>query len=247
MNCESFLDYAAGFLDGSLASADREAVSCHLAECADCRALLSALEATNDPGLADAILARTSGTACESAGSRLCDRVDGHLDPFDAELVDAHLYHCHECGALARVLRALHDDLPGLASIDPGPGFVDAVVARTSRRPRRVAPATRWASVVSRLLDRPRIALEGAFVAAVVVGLPLAATPGSIDVAPAAAFVDARGAMTDVEVAVHVGARTAWASAHAFVAERLQQGTFARPGASGQKGGTKTTAQENKR
>ena len=255
MSCESFLDHAAGFLEGSLVEIDREAALAHLQGCAACRALLEALEAAADPGLTDAILARTSGTACETARSRLCDRVDGGSSPFDAELVDGHLRHCPECGALARALASLTEDLPRLAAIDPGPGFVEAVLARTSRRPRRVPLAERWAAAVSRLLERPRIALEGAFVVAVLVGIPFAASPVPVVGGPTHAIADVRGAMGDVEARVEVGARSAWATARAFVVANatevasglarrstetlesfgLREGTFARPGASGER------------
>src|SRR5690242_18078032 len=107
MSCEFLFDRAAGLLDGSLAPSDRDAARLHLEECAECWALLAALEAAADPELSDAILERTSGVACESARARLCDRIDEALGPVDAELVDGHLSHCSECGALARALRAL--------------------------------------------------------------------------------------------------------------------------------------------
>jgi len=252
MNCESLLDHATGFLDGSLSGAERESAARHLEGCADCRALIAALAASHDPGLADAILARTSGAVCDSARERLCDRVDGELGPFDAELVDVHVLHCAECGALARTLRRLHEDLPRFPAIDPGPGFVEAVLSRTSRRPRRVPLRERWVAAVSQLLDRPRIALEGAFLSAVIVGVPLAASPEPIAVAPTYAVANARGAINDIEATVQVRARSTWAAAQAFVVEtsvaatsRLRQGTFARPGASGQKGGV--NAQEKTR
>jgi predicted anti-sigma-YlaC factor YlaD len=261
MSCDDLFDHAPGFLDGSLVGIDRESAVRHLEECSDCRALIAALTAPHDPGLAEEILARTSGAACERARWRLCDRVDGELEQFDAELVDGHLLHCSECGALALALRRLQVELPRLAAIDPGPGFVEAVIARTSRRPRRVPFRARWAAVTSGLFDRPRIALEGAFVAAVVVGVPFAASPEPIAVAPTYAVAGARGAMSDIEATVQVTARSAWATAQAFVAEtsvaatsRLRNGTFDWSGASGQKGGVSVAndrdpkaAQENRR
>jgi Putative zinc-finger len=224
MNCESLLDHAAGFLDGSLTGPDRDAVAGHVDACADCRDLLASLSAAEDPGLAGAILAKTSGTACDRARSLMCDRVDGAIGALDAELVDGHVRHCPVCGALASTLAQLKEDLPRLAAVDPGPGFVDAVLARTSRRPRRVPSFERWAAAASRLLERPRIALEGAFVAAALVaGFPL---------------VDARGAIGEVEATVHIEACSAFATAQAFVVEssiRLKKGTFAPLVASGEK------------
>ncbi len=202
-----------------------------------------------DQDLVGAILARTSGPACGRAQSSLCARIDGELDPLDAALVDGHVAHCRECDALARALRSLAGDLPQLATADPGPGFVDAVLARTSRSARRrpVPGAGSWAAWASKLLDRPRIALEGAFVIAVIVGVPLASQPATFTELPADVLADARGTMNDIEATVQVRARTAWASTHAFVnstSTRLRQGTFARTGASEQQGAQ--AAQEKK-
>jgi hypothetical protein len=118
-----------------------------------------------------------------------------------------------------------------LAAVDPGPGFVEAVLARTSLRPRRAPLGARWAAAVSQLLDRPRIALEGAFVAAAFIGLPLAASPEPIAMAPNYAIAEARGAVCDLEAAVQIRTRSAWATTQAFVRE----GTFVRLGASGPK------------
>jgi predicted anti-sigma-YlaC factor YlaD len=239
MSCDAFLDRAEGFLAGSLPRPDHESILLHLARCASCRALHDALTAACDPELAERILARTSGAACETARSRLCDRVDGELGSFDTELVDGHLLHCPECASLARSLAELTNDLPLLAAVDPGPEFVPMVLARTSRRPRRAPLSRRWAAFTSRLLDRPRIALEGAFVFAVVVGLPFAVAPAPIAGDPAHALPEARVAMSDIEAKLQVGARSAWGNAQAFVVESsmyLRHGTFARVGASGQKG-----------
>lgn len=251
MNCESLLDRATGWLDGSLEGPARAEVDRHLETCSDCRDLLAALAAapSEDPGLADAILARTSGSACGSARARLCARLDGELDAIDAGLVDGHLRHCPECEGLARVLRRMEADLPLLAAADPGPGFVESVLARTSRRPRPVPFAERWAAAVSRLFDRPRVALEGAFLAVAVVAVPLAVDP--------APLAHVRGAVNAIEASVRSGTRTAWATTESFVVERsvvvaseltrrstdtletirLRYGTFPARGASGETGG----------
>ena len=248
MNCETLLGHAPGFLEGTLAPADHEAVVLHLEVCASCHALFSALLASTDPGLTDAILERTSGGACRSARSRLCDRIDGVLAPFDAELVDGHVRHCADCGALERVLVRLQADLPRLAAVDPGPGFTEAILARTSRRPRRVPLNERWAAAVSRLLERPRIALEGAFVAAALVVLPILISPAQLAGRPKHAIVDARGVMSELTATIQVGARSAWGTAQALVVEnsaRLRPGTLCRLGASRQESGE--SAQEERR
>ena len=237
MICDSFLERVAGLLDGGLTRSGREEVWRHLEDCADCRGLYAALAAAGDvpedPGLAGAILARTSGAACGSARSRLCAWVDGELDAFDADLVDAHLRRCPECGGLARPLERLREELPRLAAIDPGPSFVETVLSRTSRRPRRVPLGARWASVLSRLLARPRVAWEGAFVATVVLVAPVLAPRSPLADLPSRgldlvrhrspeqrrALGQLRGAVNDLEATLVGGARGAWARTGASVVE----------------------------
>lgn len=269
MNCKSLFDRATGFLDGTLAGPDREAVLRHLEGCAGCRSFFAALaaadEAPEDPGLADAILARTTGAACDSARSRLCARVDGDLDSVDADLVDGHLRHCPDCGALEGALRRLREELPRLAAIDPGPVFVEGILARTSRRPCRVPLAERWAAAVSCLLDRPRIALEGAFMAVALVGVPLTVFRTPLAEGPVAAIAHVRGVVKEMEAAVVVGTRAGWATTESFVVEhsvavasevsrrstdtlesiRLRHGTFSAAGASGETGGGTGTLDRN--
>jgi hypothetical protein len=74
----------------------------------------------------------------------------------------------------------LREDLPGLADAAPGEGFVEGVLARTSRSwPRRME---RWresvASGFRRVLARPRFAAEGAYFGSLVL-TALVAVPGS--------------------------------------------------------------------
>jgi len=221
MICDSFLERVDALLDGGLAGPEREETLGHLALCPDCRGLFAALVAvghtSEDPGLADAILARTSGAACDSTRSQLCARVDGELDAFDADLVDRHLGRCAECASLARALERVREDLPTLAAIDPGPRFVDEVLARTSLRPRRMPLGARLATVLSRLLDRPRVAWEGAFVATLVLfapGLPPRSPLGDL---PRQALGQLRGTVNDVEATLVGGARDAWATTGAVV------------------------------
>jgi predicted anti-sigma-YlaC factor YlaD len=261
MNCESVLDHAAAYLDGSLDGPVREAVVRHLESCADCRGLVEALAragaaagAPGEPDLAGAVLARTTGAACGSARSLLCGRVDGELEPFDAELVDRHLLHCPDCEGLARALRQMQADLPRLREADPGLGFVEGVLARTSRRPRVASLSERFAGAASRWLDRPRIALEGAFGLALAVGLLSTLFPSSLPGGTMQALAGLRGAWGEIEGSFRVGARDAWATTESFVVERSaavaaslsrrstdvmesfrpRYGTFPEPRASGQ-------------
>ncbi|HEU4952444.1 MAG TPA: zf-HC2 domain-containing protein [Holophagaceae bacterium] len=114
----------------------------------------------DDPELTRSILGRTSGAPCARLRTLACDLVDGALTPDEAALAQAHLDHCTACAILVSALRASADLLPALADLDPGPGFTARVLWATSLLP-EPAPSG-WA----RLLQRPRIALELAYLAA---------------------------------------------------------------------------------
>lgn len=270
MICEAFLERMDALLDSGLGGPDRAEMLRHLAHCADCRGLFGALaaaaDAPEDPGLADAILARTSGAACASARQRLCDRVDGALEAFDAELVDGHLRRCPECEGLARALEWIEQGLPRLATIDPGPGFVQGVLARTSRSPRRMPLGARLTATLAHLLDRPRVAWEGALAATLILFAPVFVPGSPLAALPRQAFGELRGAMNQLEATLVVNARDAWATTSAVVVEestelasgwarestdtlqsiRQRLGTFPGSAASGQTSGGTDAAQEKR-
>lgn len=111
-----------------------------------------------DPELTRSILGRTSGAPCARLRALACDLVDGALAPDEAALTQAHLDHCPACAALVSALRASASLLPALVEEDPGPGFAARVVQVTTQAPR----PSPW----TRVLQRPRIALELAYLAA---------------------------------------------------------------------------------
>jgi len=116
------------------------------------------------PDLTRAILARTSGDPCHRLQSLACDFVDGTLEAGQASLVHLHLGHCGTCAALVEALASLRTDLPALAEVDPGPWFTQAVLRATRHQPFRRSADLRdlwW-----RLMHRPRIALEAAYLGA---------------------------------------------------------------------------------
>jgi len=148
------------------------------------------------PDLTQAILARTSGGSCEALRAQACAYVDGELDPLRAGLVEAHLAHCAGCTGLVATLRAAEARLPELRAVDPGPWFTQRVL-----RACRPAPTP---SLWSRLLHRPRFALEAAYVGGALVflllRLPLPGRPEGLGAAPVKGLVSASkpalGAMT---------------------------------------------------
>jgi anti-sigma factor RsiW len=232
MDCREFDERLDALLDGKLPVEERQALTSHAAGCARCRELASLLSldiaeppAQAPEGLAEAILARTTGSPCGRARDLMCDLVDGRLDEPDAEIVKVHLEHCRECASHARALARLREQLPSLAEVSPGERFLEGVLARTSRGWRkrmagwRIETAERW----RRILARPRLAAEGAYLGSLLVtalvmvpgsplrGLPdrvLAATRGDL----VARAVASDGPMADVRAratALHARAREA--------------------------------------
>lgn len=144
----------------------------------------------NPEGLLRAILARTSGPACARVEELACDFTDGLLDALQADLVRAHARDCPACEGLLAALAEAREVLPALAAADPGPGFTAKVLQATLHAP----PSRAW-SLWQRLLHRPRIALETAYVGALAAfagfSLPIPHHPRDLRVPPA---VQATGA-----------------------------------------------------
>lgn len=235
MKCDNRLEQLHALIQGGLEPADRDATLRHLEECGDCRGLFAALVdaslAPEDGDLVDSILARTCGTACDRAIALLPERLDGALDDVDRELVNRHLDRCSNCREISAILLRAQESLPLLAEIDPGPGFVEGVLDRTSRRPKREPLMDPFVTFLSNLVHRRRIAWEGAFVATLCLAVPIAA-PGSplaklpahalgivreVPQQPAEAFDLLRASLADLESPVARGSAAAWDSAGTVV------------------------------
>lgn len=117
----------------------------------------------NPDDLTRAILARTSGAACARLKAVACDFVDGVLEATPQELAQAHLEHCPDCARFVAALREAKAVLPAMAEVDPGPWFAQRVMRATAYRPRPTFDAR---GLWRRLMHRPRIALEAAYVGA---------------------------------------------------------------------------------
>jgi hypothetical protein len=98
----------------------------------------------------------------------------GVLEP----LLEMHVRSCAACGALHRALIAMRQDLPALAELEPDAEFLADVMAVTVDVPR-------WRDRWQRLLARPRLALEGAYVGTLILALTF--------VTPAAAITEIPG------------------------------------------------------
>jgi hypothetical protein len=125
---------------------------------------------------AASVLAQTSGKTCDRT---LLLLVEAEAEQSAAsELLPLHLESCAHCAAVAHAWTQVLHTLPLLAEGDPDPNFVGAVLAATagSRKQRVVSPRAWLGRIQHRLIRRPRIALEGAFVMALLLlvafGLP---------------------------------------------------------------------------
>lgn len=186
MDCRELAGLLEELLDGQPAEDRRHAAGQHLRGCGPCRKLWKMARhdvrpaPLGDPAaLAAAILAQTSGATCTSARSRLCAFVDQQLEPADLELMQHHVGRCASCSELSGVLSRLSVDLPLLAERQPDERFAVDVLARTlPARSRAALWVDRLSESCQRLLERPRAALEGAYLGTFVLAL-LFGAPGS--------------------------------------------------------------------
>lgn len=188
-------DWLAGRVSDELA----RRIQNHVADCERCQRLTAIVREGESGGaapddssdLAPAVLARTTGSPCARAESLLPSLVDGELDADSRDVLHAHVAHCEGCAKLLAALREAAQVLPGLAEIEPPPGFARRVLlATTAAMP---LPAGSW---WIRILARPRASLELAYVGAVLLVVLL----GN----PVAAFYQAEQRATEVAGAVPV-------------------------------------------
>ena len=221
MKCTEFHDRLEALLDGTLPDRDRERAEAHAAACPRCSELhtLMRVDLADPPvetldDLTESILARTSGPPCARAEAQLGGHVDGALDGLDRELVDAHLRECGDCSTLATTLTRLGDDLPAFAELRPDAALVDDVLART--RPRPTWWSAGWNRIQStsrHLVERPRIAWEAGYVAAMVVWLVFGASWSPLWAAPVQALAIIQQGASDTQ--------SAGASAMAAISRRV--------------------------
>lgn len=171
------------WLGGRLPADVTRRIDAHVAACDRCRRLAAIVRDAEAPSagqdeevdLLASVLDRTSGSACSRAEQLLPAVADNELDADSREVLRDHLSHCDGCSRLLAVLAESRDVLPALAELRTPPGFVERVLAATSRR-EQPSPLVAW---WLRILARPRASLELAYVATVVIvallGNPVAA------------------------------------------------------------------------
>ena len=190
MDCHLFELRLEALLDGALLASERRECEAHADGCPRCRELRTLAAAAAGEGLAAAsrealvadVLAQTSGPACEAAAARLAGALDVPLEATDRALLDLHVAGCAPCRQLAVTLQSLARDLPRLAEPAVDPRLVARVLA--APLPLDVRWRRWWATSWPAWVQRPRFAVEAAFVVTVVflllfeaAGSPLQALP----------------------------------------------------------------------
>jgi hypothetical protein len=214
MDCARFEELLFAGMDADLEPVEREQMALHEQGCARCRRLAELVAGNEDPAqdvtkderVADeitaAVVARTSGRACEQAAALLAETIDEHVGGTD-DLLRLHLASCPDCAALERALMQLRRAMPALAEADPGPHFVSSVLAATlgrdvptaardrrapARTPRPMSPRVDLSGLWQRLARRPRLALEGSYVVTMLLLLVFGPPTWSAAESPVQAF-----------------------------------------------------------
>jgi predicted anti-sigma-YlaC factor YlaD len=180
MKCREFEARLESLLDGELDLATRQTSLRHARECAACSELLAAVGDPNREGVdaslgsvTAAVLEQTIGSACGRAREQLPDHADQTLDLVNRELVELHLAGCSDCRRLSATLVALRRELPKLAEAPLDERFTTEILAATVARQSRWK--SWWLGHWSGWVQRPRFAMEAAYVGLLVVMLVLGA------------------------------------------------------------------------
>lgn len=178
MDCLEFEACLESLLDDHLEAAEKEVCLLHAGACPACGELLAVLghpepETSNQPAdsLVDAVLASTVGSVCGQARDRLPAFVDQELIASQRELIELHLDNCAQCRQLASTLTRLRRELPRLAEAPVDDRFTVQVLAATL--PRKTRLTRWWEAHWSDWVQRPRFAMEAAYVGLLVVILVL--------------------------------------------------------------------------
>ena len=173
ISCRFIEDHLEEVLEGTLSPETLASVQSHRTGCASCQRLLDLLEGKCLPMEVDlppewprVVLELTSGVPCKRVQSRLGSWVDRDLPTEESELFQQHVEHCPDCRPLSEILTELKTVLPAMAQVRPDSGFCASVLAATVDQPSWRSRAVKgW----QRLLERPRIAWEAAYLGTLLV------------------------------------------------------------------------------
>jgi hypothetical protein len=173
MNCARFARILADYHEGKVAPEQEAMAKAHLEKCPSCRKLqevtyggVDILPPEMREDLTLSILEKTSGgPVCPRVESSLWEFVLGQEAAEETQLIALHLDHCTRCSLIAEAIESIQEDLPALAEIDPGETFTHEMVRVTSgRRPYRPDLRVRFGAWWNRMVQRPRFALESAYI-----------------------------------------------------------------------------------
>lgn len=107
--------------------------------------------------------------SCEDIRERLTAYLDGDLDPDRGTVVRGHLRTCEACRQVSADEAVLRDGLRRLPTVDPPPSLWANVQAALAAAEVQESQRPAWRRVLSKWLpSAPRLALGGAFAAAVI-------------------------------------------------------------------------------
>jgi hypothetical protein len=180
MNCSEFEALLYASIEEHIEPADGARMTAHEASCASCRRLAALVSGSGTDssefaeGLAESVLMRTSGKPCEEVAILLAE--DGSDTSHQEALWPLHVETCKDCRALQGALARMRHEIPALAELETEASLVDSVLSATLGRRPSLANRRSHEGFWIRFVRRPRAALEGAYVTAmlllVVTGLP---------------------------------------------------------------------------
>ena len=91
---------------------------------------------------------------CQKFQNEFDDRLDGRLDPTQAQAFDAHTAGCPACGPAWQAYRSVWEVVSRQPSVTPSFGFAQRTVRRLHEQPARrfwQMPVFRWATALSLL------------------------------------------------------------------------------------------------
>ncbi len=173
MKCSDFERRLEQYQAGTLLETERRETDQHLCQCASCRALLEALQLGENrlgrPDLSQAVLSRTTGSACGRCRSLLGDLLDGILEGVENELVASHLEACTSCNSLFRAMSELAEVLPQMREMAPDSSFVPEVLRSTRALRHDRLGLSRILEFFRGLAERPRFSWEAAYLGTLLV------------------------------------------------------------------------------
>lgn len=171
-HCHWFRQIAHDFSQGVLVGPELDRAQEHMFLCEDCLTHFETL-ITVPPSLTTRVLRETNTDACEQARDRMPHHLDSTLGALETTLFTDHLDHCAACHDVFQVMIRLGETLPTMRDLEPPPWFLGQVLGRTSQALENLPLLSRLRQRLGKLIERPRFALEVAYVLSLLLFLGL--------------------------------------------------------------------------